>query len=155
MSQYSIAVYLIQVRQKGNVQNPNLILRDLDNSGTKDSLEYFIDFFQKLITKKELKNPSDPTRVHSVESVKKLNDDFFLVSIKPGVKGVTSSINSTNGNNFNRVDSDTEYIKLRHLIYLPKNKATGLIFAERVGLHGSITFVRSRLVKYLSILLKD
>ncbi|WIV44523.1 hypothetical protein [Glutamicibacter nicotianae] len=63
--------------------------------------------------------------------------------IEPGRRGLESEIRGDGKPGFKRSSKDSEFIPLRHIIIFPENSHTAIVFAERFGHYGVITFLRT------------
>lgn len=149
MSNYMIAPYVFQTKTRRSNPPAAKTLADID--GNKTSLETAVGNILAAMLKRDdpYQDKQDPNKHYILSSVRADAGSGYLLTIEPGRKGVQSTLKQQAGV-VARTVGDIEYIALRHLIYFPPNGSTALIFAERHGLYGAISFLRPAIHQVLT-----
>lgn len=148
MSNYQIAPYILQAKIRGS--NP-ANARPLDNiDGSHTSLEEAVGnvLAGMLQRKTDFEDLHDANKVYNLASVS-AGKNTYLLDIEPGRKGLQSRLKQKQ-THVSRLVDDVEYVPLRHLIYFPPSGYTAIIFAERHGKYGAISFLRASMHQALT-----
>lgn len=149
MSNYMIAPYVFQTKIRRS--NP-LVAKPLANiDGTGTSLEGAVGNILAAMLKRNgpYQDKGDANKHYLLSSVRADAGVGYLLTVEPGRKGVQSRLKQQSGI-VSRTVGDIEYVALRHLIYFPPNGHTALIFAERQGNYGAISFLRPAIHQVLT-----
>ena len=143
MAKYVVAPYIIQTKAKGLRGAKAKGLDDINGQGLS-----LIEALGKILAPmykrtESYKDPRDPGKEFGLTSLKIVEGLAYLVVIEPGRKGLESEIRKSGALPYKRGTKDAEFIPLRHLIYFPPNSHTAIVFAERFGNYGVITFLRT------------
>lgn len=149
MTRYLIAPYLVQANFRGAGTSTALPISNINGKG--DSLEYALgNILKSMINRtKPYQEKADANKDYLVTAVRAAAGEAYLITVEPGRRGMQSTVRKSTGFHYNRQVGDTEYTPLRHLVYFPKNGYSAIIFAERFGRYGVMTFVRAALSQVL------
>lgn len=149
MSNYMIAPYVFQTKIRRSNPPVAKTLADIDgkNTGLEDAIGNIVAAMLNRPT--GYQDRQDPNKHYVLKSVRATAGVGYLLKVEPGRKGVQSTLKKTSGV-IARTVGDVEYVALRHLIYFPPNGHTAIIFAERHGLYGAISFLRTALHQVLT-----
>lgn len=149
MSNYMIAPYVFQTKTRRSNPPVAKTLANIDGKGT--SLEGAVGNILAAMLKRDLpyQDKQDLNKHFLLSSVRAQAGVGYLLTVEPGRKGVQSTLKQKEGVVARSV-GDIEYLALRHLIYFPPNGHTALIFAERHGLYGAISFLRPAIHEVLT-----
>lgn len=150
MSSYQIAPYLFRVKTRGQGAAASKALSNIDGSGT--SLESAVGnvLASMLQRTTDYQDLQDPNKLYQLSRVRAEQGKAYFLTIEPGRKGLQSTLRQGGSVLVSRSVGDVEYVELRHLIYFPPNGHTALVFAERHGRYGAITFLRACLHQVLT-----
>ena len=143
MTKYLVAPYVIQTKARGSRGGA---LRSIDNlDGRGLSLMTAIGHVLGSMVERDepYQDTTDPNKMYELNEVRVSEGRAFLLSVEPGRRGLQSTVRRQEGSRFTRRTDDTEFVPLRHLIYFPPGGYSALLFAERFGRMGAITFLRT------------
>lgn len=145
MSKYLVAPYLFQVTPRGKHGAPAMPSDNIDgmNTSLRSSTG---EILSALLTKQKLLDHSDNNKEYEIRSLQDSGGKAFLLTVAPGRRGLESDIVTPTGTTTARSAKDAEFIPLRHVIYFPDNSYSAIIFAERFGGYGVITFLRTCII---------
>jgi hypothetical protein len=149
MTSYQIAPYIFQTKIRGT--NPAVAkpLDNIDGGGTSLSTAVGNVLASMLQRKTDYQDRADPNKQFQLSSVSVKEGLAYLLVVEPGRKGLQSTLRQTSGV-VSRTVGDVEYVPLRHFIFFPPNGHTAIVFAERHGKYGAISFLRACLLQVLS-----
>lgn len=149
MSNYMIAPYVFQTKIRRSNPPVARTLANIDgkNTGLEEATGNVLAAMLNRTT--EYQDKQDPNKHYVLTSVRATTGAGYLLKVEPGRKGIQSTIKKSSSV-VARTVGDVEYVALRHLIFFPPNGHTALIFAERQGLYGAISFLRSALHQVLT-----
>lgn len=149
MSNYMIAPYVFQTKIRRSNPAVAKTLADIDgkNTGLEEATGNVLAAMLNHTT--DYQDKQNPNKHYVLKSVRAVAGVGYLLKVEPGRKGIQSTIKKPTGD-IARAVEDVEYVALRHLIYFPPNGHTALIFAERHGLYGAISFLRPALHQVLT-----
>ncbi|MDN3905554.1 hypothetical protein [Arthrobacter sp. YD2] len=148
MTRYLVAPYLVQANFRGD-RSIALPIDDIDGSG--ETLELALgNILKSMLDRADpYQEKADPNKDYLITEVHAVSGEAYLVTVEPGRRGMRSTVRKPSGNQYLRQVGDTEYTPLRHLIYFPKHGHSAIIFAERFGRYGAMTFLRNCFVQVL------
>ncbi|MEV7606104.1 hypothetical protein AB0N65_11750 [Paenarthrobacter sp. NPDC089322] len=150
MPQYLVAPYLFQTKIRFERRAKALPHADIDGQGL--SLAQAVENVAAGMLRREepYRDLSDTNKVFALDHVKAVAPNAYLLYVEPGWKGLQSDLRDSAGSSvFQRATSNSEHVKLRHLVYFVPNSYSAVVFAERYGRMGAVSFVRNALTSAL------
>lgn len=147
MPQYLVAPYLFQTKIRFERRAKAIPHDDIDGQGL--SLAQAVENVAKsmLLREEPFRDLSDDNKVLALDRVKAVAPNAYLLYVEPGWRGLQSDIRDSDGSSvFQRATSNSEHVKLRHLIYFVPNSYSAIVFAERYGRMGAISFLKNSLI---------
>lgn len=142
MSRYLVAPYLFQIKARGIHGSPAMPIDNIDGKNT--SLQAATgEILSALLTKQEFFDHLDGNKQYEIRDLQNYAGKAFLLTVAPGRRGLESDIVTPTGQKTARTAKDAEFIPLRHLVFFPDNSYSAIIFAERFGRYGVLTFLRT------------
>lgn len=124
-------------------------LDNIDGQGTTLSNAIGNVLSSMLARTNAYQDPMDANKTFMLSGVRCKSGKAYLLIVEPGRKGLQSTVRQSSGNSWTRQVGDIEYVPLRHLIYFPSHAHSAIIFAERFGRMGSMTFLKTSLIDAL------
>jgi hypothetical protein len=149
MTSYQIAPYIFRAKIRGENPGVSKPLANIDGGGTSLAKAVSNVLAAMLQRQTDYQDRVDPNKQFLLSSVWAKEGAAYLLRIEPGRKGLQSTLRQA-GSVVSRTVGDVEYVPLRHLIYFPPMGHTGIIFAERHGRYGAVSFLRASLLQVLS-----
>lgn len=150
MPNYMIAPYLFQVNVRQQGKTKAQPIENIDGRGLTLAQATENVLASMLARREPYRHLSDKDKVFALDDVQAATPNAYLLHVEPGWRGLQSDLRDADGTSlFQRRTHNSEHVKLRHLIYFVPNSYSAIVFAERYGKMGAITFLRQSLISTL------